>query len=76
MMKWINGIKVLKNGIQDKLRKHREELKKKQHDKDVEKLQQLAGIKQATEKQWTDYYKDIEKQVNKMANKQIKRSIK
>ena len=62
--------------IEDKLKKHREELKKQQHDKDVERLQQLAGIKQATNKQWTDYYKDIEKQVNKLANKQIKRTKK
>ena len=62
--------------IEDKLKKHREELKKQQHDKDVKRLQQLAGIKQATNKQWTDYYKDIEKQVNKMANKQMKRNLK
>ncbi len=33
MMKWTDGIKVLKKWeIEDKLKKHREELKKQQHE--------------------------------------------
>ena len=62
--------------IEDELRQHEKELKKQARDKEVERLQQLAGIRQATQKQWTEYYKDIEKQVNKMANKQMKRNLK
>ena len=62
--------------LEDKLRQHEIELKNQAQDEEVERLQQLAGIKQAAQKQWTDHYKDIENQVSKLANKQIKRSIK
>ena len=74
MNKWDKSAK--KWELEDKLRQHEIELKNQAQDKEVERLQQLAGIKQATQKQWTQYYKDIEKQVSKLANKQIKRSIK